>query len=91
MTRKKWNRLRRQRPDLFCDIDFQSWETMSREDEERVRKLPKRRCLEVITNYLVTLKLNDQHPTPFRRRLIGLANGSADDYYWVVHKRKLEQ
>lgn len=87
MTRKKWLKLRRTRPELFNVVTFQSWETMTRADERKVVRCSKQRCIEVISAYLVAMKLKGEAPQLFRRSLVGLSRGTAEETYIILHKR----
>jgi hypothetical protein len=51
MTRKKWNRLRRQRPELFKFL--QPWETMSPSELAVMRPVSKSRVIAVMTAFVL--------------------------------------
>ncbi len=58
MTRKKWNRLRRQRPDLFQPFKETSWEAMiAAKAVKRIKRYSVRQVLELLTAVNITRKL----------------------------------
>jgi len=51
MTRKKWNRLRRQRPELFQGMAYTGWERMSKEAQVRIRERSKAEIIGILTGW----------------------------------------
>jgi len=58
MTRKKWNRLRRQRPELFELFAKTSWESIIHDKVEKaVKRYSLSQCIQILTVFNVTRKL----------------------------------
>jgi hypothetical protein len=53
MTRKKWNRLRKQRPELFTHLTCVSWEDNARQCTP-IRKMSKSQIIATLTEFQLT-------------------------------------
>lgn len=51
MTRKKWNRLRRRRPELFSRLP--AWENMTRTERHLLKPVSKQRAITVMTTWFI--------------------------------------
>jgi hypothetical protein len=59
MTRKKWNRLRRQRPELFSGISLPSWEAAYPPDLLSLKRLSKAQVIAIMTAFQFKRSLGD--------------------------------
>ena len=63
MTRRKWTRLRRQRPELFAEVAPCAWEILSAHDLNIIRRYSRAETIACLTAHLL---LVSDHTTPLR-------------------------
>lgn len=62
MTRKKWLRLRKQRPELFVFVKFNGvWELMDAEDKNAVRRSSKQDAVSLLVAHRLACLLRGGH------------------------------
>lgn len=79
MTRKKWNKLRRQRPELFTKFVKSSWESLPSQGMVmgNLRKCSRAQAVAALTAFILSF---ESHPSAPERALIHKLKGAPVPY-----------